>query len=116
MITIDKERAIEELHKAVEAKGADHVADECVISRDGEPICIVGQVLYQIVGDEKFRAVKPKGIVGLPARSLGVELTEGAYSVLQAAQDYQDGRLSHIYGDTRQWGDAVEYAIAKVNG
>lgn len=114
MIKVDKERAIEELHKAVAVKGAGHVANECIISRDGEPVCIVGQVFYQIVGDEKFRAVGPQGRVRLPAYCLGVELTGDAELVLQHAQDYQDG--GHSGGVSQPWGEAVDYAISKVNG
>lgn len=105
------ERALHELNVAVVLKGADHTAKECIISdARGKPVCIVGQVLWQI-DPEKFEEVKPGGAIGVPLMSMGIDAEESAYELLLRAQMYQD---LQVEGSTGRWGAAVKYAAAKV--
>ena len=112
LIEVDFDRAVSELHKSVELKGADHVVSECVIYRavlDGEegivdktPVCIVGQVLYQIA-PERFMDVG-HGAVAQPASSVGISLSREAYKLLSDAQAIQDNQIP--------WGRTVKQALA----
>lgn len=124
MIELTYDQAVAELQKAVELKGADHVV-QCSIFDNGlpngkkVPMCIVGQVIYQLVGDEVFQNVKAGYVTG-PLESVGITADGRATILLTEVQAYQDGAVQptnyegsdwEMYGESQPWGDAVEYAL-----
>lgn len=117
ILTYDE--AVEQLHLAVKLKGEDHRAAECEIydaqhfqfSQEKTPVCIVGQVLYQLVGHKEFQNVK-QGTVRHPLESLNIAANSDALDVLDRAQKYQDGAIT--FDGNEPWGKAVEFAIKEV--
>lgn len=124
MIELTYDQAVAELQKAVELKGADHVV-QCSIFDNGMPngkkvpMCIVGQVIYQLVGDEAFQNIKA-GYVRGPLESVGITANTRTTRLLTEVQAYQDGAVQpasyegsawDMYGEPQPWGDAVEYAL-----
>lgn len=139
-ITLTKQVVLEQLEKAVAERGADYISPECTIfERDSDgahkvPVCIVGQVIYQLVGDEEFQDIKG-GMVINPLHSVNIdydlefsddpyaepeeEKFEAYYSygspinILKQAQDYQDGNVrldghNPVNGERPEWGKVVE--------
>lgn len=112
---VNAKGAIAALERVVKLKGEDYIAERCEIfnSSDADrglpktPVCIVGYVLHDLVGDGKFQSVEG-GYVDQPAASVGVKLTPAAEDILRAAQVYQDG-ANHGYV-AQPWGDALAYA------
>lgn len=103
---------VEELRKAVEVRGADYVYPMkwqidrlCQYVYEGQPACIVGQVLHQLGFDliplRYFSgdAVEAFGMVA----PLGSEMDGDAIQLLQQAQIHQD--------TSRPWGESVALAI-----
>lgn len=115
-------RAVKELEKAVEIRGADYISPECEIYVgnlnefvlpvvEKLPQCIVGQVIYQIVGHEKFQEVSG-GLVETPLASVGIATDNRAYELLRIAQEIQDSYVDDndpsLLKNT--WGTAVQTA------
>lgn len=102
-------QALKAVEAAVEVRGEDHVARVCEIFDAYEydttgnklPVCIVGQALYELVGEAKFQQVEG-GFVEAPAVSVGLNPTEKAEAFLSAAQAVQDNR--------QPWGTALKRA------
>lgn len=128
ILTYDE--AVEQLHLAVKLKGEDHVAERCFIFEGGQnavgdyterredwvtpktPMCIVGQVIYQLVGHETFQYVSG-GFVAGPLASVLIQAEPRTVSLLEEAQRYQDGGAG-TYNAKQPWGKAVEFAIKEV--
>jgi len=108
--------AVEHLRKAVEVRGADWVYphewrttaentyfDLCQYAINGQPACIIGQVLFQLGLDLN----KVDLFFGSVAMAFGmyhdVQVDPDAIELLQKAQDQQDNGVA--------WGKAVAQAI-----
>lgn len=120
-IHIDKETALAELRAVVTEFGDDYVyggdIDGCVYVLDGQPSCIVGQVLHRvgvpITTLETFDTASFEGesapVSELQRKDLltaaSIALDSDAFEVLRVAQKYQDN------GHT--WGTALAEAVVE---
>lgn len=136
-ITVDKDKALELLDKAVAAKGEDYRVGGCVYfnTETKEPVCIVGHVLAELgVGVDDFEAAytvnhqtydfNGQSFSGLYKNDFikeKAEFTPEAVEILDSAQTIQDiGRLEYVdkNGDDPRdytWGNAVRVAREKAN-
>lgn len=118
-ITIDRDRAINLLDKAVEVKGENHVQDACVYMEYAENAdmaagCIVGTALVEVLGRDKAEALfmtecfdpqsdmdddpvtfvpNDVGLTNLRPilEANDIVLTDAAFIVWKSAQVIQDG-------------------------
>lgn len=107
---IELDEALEALRKVVARKGEDYVYDGartanngCVYHHDGQPQCIVGHVLAELLPEEWLNLATVRvnsGAWYLKCRDSAV--TESAARVLSMAQDVQDDGLT--------WGEAFRRA------
>lgn len=113
VLVIDIKRALLELSRAVETKGASYVYtdhfDTCTNfeSTTGEPRCIVGHVLHALgvtYNDCRYGGAVPGTVRTILANRQDIRFTKGAILILTAAQTAQDA------GTT--WGMALEIATA----
>lgn len=141
VVTINYSTVKRLLHEAVRLKGANHVQGLCVYGvrevekwdGDGKveveagvgdekkatrPGCIVGVVLWNLLGPEAFqKAIVEEGLNGntfdnVYANVPGYTFTPRAVRVLTMAQRLQDGRGSvEPLSGNLPWGQAVEVAL-----
>lgn len=112
-IKIDKKRALALLDEVVAEAGSDHTQVSCTyVERDenlGErlPGCIVGRALFKAGVDLDDLEDLDRGggskIRYCYTRIAGLEITPVALSILQSAQDVQDGDFEN----DRTWGAAL---------
>lgn len=107
---LDKNAVVQTLKKVIAEVGPEHVAEDCVIfvvARDEDdnvvdgtkvPSCVVGQFIYEVVGEEEFQNVVG-GFVDDPLASVGIKVDREGYQILREAQLFQDGASTDVHDE-----------------